>query len=268
MEAKAIELIQQTAILANAKALDTFTPVIALPAGTTVQSLEKFQAGRSRFRGSLSTESLTSFTDYVLARQEVAAEGFVDAEAMNCLVYFNLGDEDRPGHGDYTASLTLKKTSAFKALERAAGSTWSQKDLSDWLEDWLPNINAQDAEGVDIPLSKAIAAIRSITVESLRKGEHNVSDMSASRSTLEQVEARSDQGLPAELMFSCPPYEGLKSRSVRLRVGVLTSSDKPAIRLRWIGEEALREEIAEEFKDLLKTEVGGAANLTVGTFKL
>lgn len=47
---------------------------------------------------------------------------------------------------------------------------------------------------------------------------------------------------------------------------MLTGDDKPALKLRWVGEEQQREHIAQEFKDTLAAELGAAAVLTLGTF--
>lgn len=268
MEAKAIQLIQDTAVLANAKPLETFTPAIALPSGVNVQSLEALQQNRSRFRGLLSTSSLQDFAAYVVAHADGNTEGFVHAEDMSCLVMFNLGDKDAPGHGDFCAALALNKTAAFKALEQAAVSQHSQKDLSDFIEDWAPNLSAVAADGSEIDLRRAIGAIRSITVEQAKKSEHIVGDMSASRSAMDQIEAKSADGLPAELHFSVIPYEGLHARLIQLRVAVLTGGNAPVLRLRWIGEAQLREDLAQEFKDVVADNVGEAATLTIGTFKL
>jgi uncharacterized protein YfdQ (DUF2303 family) len=268
MEAKAIQLIQDTAVLANAKPLDTYTPAIALPRDVSVQSLEEFQQSRSRFRGILSTSSLKDFGAYVIAHASGETSGFVHAEDMSCLVMFNLGDQDTPGHGDFCAALALKKTAAFKALERAAVEAHSQKDLSDFIEDWAPNLTAVAADGSDIDLRRAAGAIRSITIEQARKSEHIVGDMSSSRSAMDQIEAKSADGLPAELRFTVIPYEGLQAQTIQLRVAVLTGGDKPVLRLRWIGEAQLREDLAQEFKQVVAEEIGEAATLTIGTFKL
>ncbi|WP_235593486.1 DUF2303 family protein [Pseudomonas syringae pv. tomato] len=77
-------------------------------------------------------------------------------------------------------------------------------------------------DGEDIDLRRAAGAIRSITIEQARKSEHVVGDMSASRSAMDQIEAKSAEGLPAELLFSVIPYEGLQAQTIQLRVAVLT----------------------------------------------
>lgn len=268
MEAKAIQLIQDTALLAHAKMLGTFTPVLALPSDTKLHNIEKYEELRSRFRGSMLTHSLKDFANYVITTKGPAAVGFVDGDTMACTVYFNLGDTESPGHGDYSTTLTLKKTAAFLALEQAAQRQHAQKDLSDWIEDWAPNLKALDADDQEIDLRKAAGAIRSISIEQARKSEHVVGDMSASRSAMDQIEAKSSEGLPAEFLFTVAPYEGLIARTIRLRVAVLTGGDKPTLRLRWIGEAQLREDLAQEFKQVVQKEVGGSAILTIGTFNL
>jgi uncharacterized protein YfdQ (DUF2303 family) len=261
MEAKAIQLIQDTAVIANAKPLETHTPTIVLPSDAKISSLEKFGPTRCRFRGVLSTSSLRDFAAYVLTHADGQTSGFVDGEAMTCIVIFNLGDQDNPGHGDFTSALHLKKTAAFIALERAAASKHTQKELSDFIEDWAPNLSARTADGTEIELRRAAGAIRSITIEQARKSEHTVGDM-------DQIEAKSAEGLPAELLFSVIPYEGLQAQTIQLRVAVLTGGDQPVLRLRWIGEAQLREDLAQEFKDVVAEQVGEATDLTIGTFQL
>ncbi|MCH5550608.1 YfdQ family protein [Pseudomonas syringae pv. syringae] len=268
MEAKAIQLIQDSAVLANAKALDTFTHSIALPAAVNVVSLEKFQQARSRFRRILETSSLKDFSEYVLNQADGNTSGFVNSDDMTCNVFFNLGNQDNPGHGYFRAKLALKKTAAFIALERAARSKHTQKELSDFIEDWAPNLKALTPDGAEIDLRRAAGAIRSITIEQARISEHVVSDMSASRSAMDQIEAKSAEGLPAELLFSVIPYEALEAQTIQLRVAVLTGGDQPVLRLRWIGEAHLREDLAQEFKQVIAQEVCGVTDLTIGSFTL
>ena len=87
-----------------------------------------------------------------------------------------------------------------------------------------------------------------------------------SRSAMDQIEATSKETLPASLMFSAVPYEGLSVRNITLRVSVITSGAQPMLKLRWIGEEVQREEIAQEFKSVLDAQIGTATQLTLGIF--
>lgn len=59
---EAIQLITDTALLAAGKTLSTYSPTAVLPEGVKVVDLEKYQVGRSRFRGVLSTNSLIDFS--------------------------------------------------------------------------------------------------------------------------------------------------------------------------------------------------------------
>ena len=65
---EAIQLITDTALAAAGKSLSTYSPTAVLPEGTKVIDLEKYQVGRSRFRGVLSTNSLADFSTYVKER--------------------------------------------------------------------------------------------------------------------------------------------------------------------------------------------------------
>jgi len=59
------------------------------------------------------------------------------------------------------------------------------------------------------------------------------------------------------------PYEGLGERRIRLRYSILTGGDIPVLVLRIVQLEAVMEQIAVEFRDLL---VGQFKETTVETF--
>ena len=83
---------------------------------------------------------------------------------------------------------------------------------------------------------------------------------------MDQIEATSKETLPAALVFSVVPYEGLSVRNITLRVSVITSGAQPMLKLRWVGEEVQREEIAQEFKAVLQEKIGTSAALSLGAF--
>ncbi len=72
--------------------------------------------------------------------------------------------------------------------------------------------------------------------------------------------------MPAWLDFKVIPFEGLGEQVIRFRVSVITSGSQPVLKLRWLGEEAQREAIAQEFKEVLEAKVGADAALSLGTF--
>lgn len=260
-----LQLIIDQAVAANGIAA-THTPVAVLPEGVTVKSLEQFQLNRSRFRGALKTSSLRDFADYTIGREGPAAKGFVDPDAMRCVVFFNLGDETTPGHADDTAALTLKPTAAFTALQQIAGKKLDQQELAEWIEDWLVNLKATQEGGKAMDLALAIHSVRNITIKAKADTNHSVHNFGASRTAMEEIEAASADARLDSLHFRFVPYEGLGERVFTLKLSILTSGDKPTLKLRWVGQEQQVEEIAQEFKSVLAQEVGGAASLTLGTF--
>lgn len=263
---EALQLVNDNALAAAGKTLETDTPTVLVPESVQIISLEKYQDGRSRFRGTYSTDSLADFGGYVVDRGHALAQGFVDQKAMACKVFFNLGDEDKPGHADDTAVLKLLPTAAYQAVSAIGGKGLSQKDLSDWIEDWSLNLKVFDQAGEEVKLAKAIAGVRNITVKGTTESDHSVGETRSSRSAMEQIEASSKETIPANLVFSTVPYEGLASRDFTFRLSIITSGSQPVLKLRWIGEEVQREEIAQEFKGVLQSLVEDKAVLRIGSF--
>lgn len=263
---EAIQLITHTALEATGKKLETLVPTVVLPESAKIVDLERFQAGRSRFRGTYSTHSLADFSAYVVERAALGARGFIDQDAMSCVLLFNLGTADVPGHADDRAVLKLKPTAGYTAAQQIGGRGISQKDLSDWIEDWHQYLTPVDEAGNAIPVAKAIAAVRTITIKASSESETTVGETSASRSAMDQIEARSKETLPVSLQFSTIPFEGLTEQVITLRLSVITSGAVPVLKLRWVGEEVQREDIAQEFKSVLQEKIGDAARLSLGAF--
>ncbi len=185
---------------------------------------------------------------------------------MSCIVLFNIGTADDPGHADDRAALRLKASAAFAAVQSVCGQSLAQKAMSDWIEDWNQHLTATDESGASMSIAKAIAAVRTITAKASSESDHAVGETRASRSTMDQIEASSKETLPAWLDFKVIPFEGLDEKVIRLRVSVITGGAQPVLKLRWIGEEAQREVIAQEFKAVLGAKVGTAAKLSLGNF--
>ena len=72
--------------------------------------------------------------------------------------------------------------------------------------------------------------------------------------------------VPVSLQFSTIPFEGLTEQVITLRLSVITSGSQPVLKLRWVGEEVQREDIAQEFKAVLQVKIGEAAVLSLGAF--
>ena len=265
---EALELIQEQTIAAVGRDVPALGPVVIVPQNFNVVDLERYQEGRNRFRGTFSTHSLADFSTYVVERAAPAARGFIDQDAMSCVVLFNLGTPEEPGHADDRAVLRLKASAAYAAVQGVCGQNLAQKTMSDWIEDWNQYLSATDESGAVMSIAKAIAAVRTITVKASSESDHAVSETRASRSTMDAIEASSKETLPAWLDFKVIPFEGLGEQVIRLRMSVITSGSQPVLKLRWLGEEAQREAIAQEFKHVLEEKVGSSSKLALGNFDI
>ena len=243
-------------------------PAVAVPNGLDIVSLEEYQGGRYRFRGSLKTTSITDFVKYSIGYS--STEGvrcFINAEDMSAKTIFNLGTIDNPGHADNSAMISLKQTSPFSALLYTHNRRQTQKELAEWLEDWKDYLSAFDSDGNELSIKQAVGAVRRITIESSRSSDHEDSDFSANRSLMESVEAKSKDVMPAIFQFKCTPYDDLQERTFKLRYSILTSNDMPTLVLRIVQLENEEEQIAIEFRDLLSSKFEGTQIETfIGNF--
>ena len=262
MDASAIKEIAALAVDATRARILPQESVGDIPAaliGDKIVSLESLQSGRSRFRGTYATNVLSEFVAYVVSHP--GGTGFIDADNCTARVLHNLGTKEYPGQGDWISILRLKPTAAYAAMISACKTQLDQKKVVEFIEDWALNL---DTEG---GIAAALAAIRNVTIAQKKDVTHVDKDFGASRSALEEIEARASGGLPSYFTFLTRPYAGFAARDFKLRLSVLTG-DKPAFVLRIVSAEQIEESIATEFKTILLREIDQAATLAVGTFIL
>jgi len=259
------ELSKAQAISAAAEALnkESNIGVVALPSEFTVHDLEKFMPERRRMRGTMTTSSIKDFSIFTKKNSEAGAAVFIDPENMKATAVLNLGTPDLPGHSDNVSVLDPKKTAAYSILRLiTSGKPLNQTDVAEFLEDWIDSIKCLH-EDADVPVNKAISAVRSITIEAMRKLESNEKQLSASRSAFESVTATSIETLPTMIYFTCQPYADLQEREFVMRLGILTGSDKPTITLRIIKIEKHEEEMATELSSLIEESIGDSETLVM-----
>jgi len=228
--------------------------------GEKIISLEGLESGRARFRGTYSTNVLSEFVAYVVAHP--GGTGFIDADNCTARVLHNLGTKDEPGHGDWASMLRLKPTAGYAAVLAVCKAQMDQKKLIEFVEDWSPNLDAHGG------IAAALAAIRNVTIAQKKDVTHTDKDFGASRSALEEIEAKASGGMPSHFTFHTEPYAGFAAREFKLRLSVLTSGPAPAFVLRTVAAEQIEESIATEFKTILLREIDKAATLSIGTFAL
>lgn len=261
LNAEAIkELSKAQAITAANTALQgTIDPdgIAALPNDYQVHDLEKMLQNRRRARGTMETYIIQAFADYTKAHSEEGASVFIDQDNMTAVSVLNLGTPAEPGHADNRAKLIAKRTAAYNALRAIAnGQGYKQVTIAEFFEDWPGFLKFFNDSG-EIAPPKAIAAVRKITVEALRKLETEEKQLSASRSAFESVSATSAEPIPTTIYFECEPYSGLAARTFVLRLAILTGNDKPAIALRVVKQEQHDEEMARELANLVGAAIVG-----------
>jgi uncharacterized protein YfdQ (DUF2303 family) len=262
----AIEALQLSEAITAANNNVGASFVTALPDGFRLHDLEKHQTNRRRAIGVMKTNALPDFATYVEAHAEIGATVFVNAQAMSATAVLNLGVPEEPGQADNLAVLEARRTAAFSALQHIAnGQPRSQQEIAEFLEDWPSMVSCFNDEGTISP-AKAIAAVRKVTIEAMRKMENTEKQHAASRSAFESVQATSTEPLPTLVYFETVPYHGLASRLFVLRLGVRTSGDKPTITLRVQNLEQHEEEMANELAELVSATVKTTAVL-LGTYQ-
>jgi uncharacterized protein YfdQ (DUF2303 family) len=269
MNAEAIQKIADQALAAAGHDLpkvQSIGHVVALPDGMSIHNIEQYLPQRANFRGTLSTHLPAEFAAYV---KQHGGTVFIDGEDMRAAAIFDLGTTEQPGHCRHQAKLGLRKTSAYAALlelTSARSHALSQRDLSDWLEDWRDNLRVLSQFGEEMHIMQAVKAVRTVTIESVTKLNSTVHETGSSRSAFEEVEAKSEVGLPHGFEFKCVPYEGLPERTFAVRLNVLTSGSVPSFKPRAVQLETQQEAIAEDFKGMVSTAIGDAASVVVGCF--
>lgn len=268
---EAIEALAEGAAIQRAaeavySAIDEESGAVALPERFRIHDLESYATNRRRARGSMTTSAVSDFAKYVEKHAEEGASVFVDQDTMTATAVLNLGTPNIPGHADNRAVCKAKITAAFEALkEVSSGRGLTQTTVAEFFEDWAGCLTFFK-EGEIVTPPKAIAAIRKLTIESLRKLESEEKSLSASKSTFENIQATSAEPIPTIIYFNCEPYFGLAERNFVLRLSVLTSGEKPAIGLRIVKMEEHAQEMAQDFAHLVTCSVSSEVPVLLGSY--
>lgn len=256
MDASAIKEIQSAhAFAAINAALASGAPSVAMPSEFSVVSTEEFMPNRRRARGTMTTTHLGSFADYVAAFKQEGTKTFVSPRQMTATAVLNLGTTEAPGHADDCARFAPEQTAAYKALLAFVAGAQPQKKAAEFFEDWAYQVQFfEDTEL--IPPAQAVAAIRNITIEAVRKKETTVSNLSAQQSAFESIQASSKSSIPTLIYFKCQPYDVLEERVFVMRLSILTSEPQPTLRMRIVKHEEHIEQMADELADKVNAALG------------
>lgn len=226
-------------------------PLVAHPEQIKLSNIEHLLETKTRFRGCFETNSIVDFIKYVSDQELKDAKVFVNTISMTANALFDIGDAQTPLHCDHKGFFSPTPTALLKAINNIVDKTLTQRDLTDFIEDWFDEVTILVDEGdgnhSEVRAAQAIASIRSVTIEAKSSQTHSEGSFSASRSAMDEIEARSAvDRLPDHLAFSVIPYDGFNEQLVYLRISLMTGSEKPMFKLRWVGHESQIEKISDE----------------------
>ena len=242
--------------------------LVAVHENYKVADLEQFLNGRNRARGVLTTPSFEDFKSYVLQHSEpgrtnVACSAdqpyvapqtalvFVDHKNVAATAILNFTQDDfAQGHCDHKATLKLEPTVVWEKLNKIKDGKFNQKSFATLLEDWAGVFVALTPNNETISIGEALNAVRNMKISATSSSESQVTNLSESRSVLENVEASTTVGkLPAYFEIKDTAYVGLDEKTIKLRLLTNDSEGSPVFALQIVKEELLRNEIIQEFKN-------------------
>lgn len=240
---------------------------VALPKDFGTHDLEHLLPHRRRARGKMETAYIKPFAEYAQAHSEPGAAVFVNAASMTAEAVLDLGTKESPGHADHRAVLDLQATAAYTALLNINGRAQSQQALAEFFEDWgaVATLKFFSADSEVTP-GKAIAAVRRITIENLRKTDSEEQQLSANRTAFESVKASSQEPIPTTIYFETKPYPELQARTFVLRLSILTGGSAPQLVLRIVNLETHVEEMGQELTARVQDAISGAMPVLMGSY--
>ena len=270
MDKSAIEKIQGAGALAIAREqLDkpSLPGVYVAPENMTTRDLEKFMPTARHFKLGFNTRVISEFTRYAMEHASEDSGIFVNDENLSAVCSVDLGTKDKPLHQFHSARLQLKKTAVYSAILNITDTKLAQKTAAEFIEDWKHEVSAiltSDDQSMTVGL--ASSSMRNLTIEQAREVNSKVDDFGYSASAQERLEAKNKDKLPSFIKLTVAPYHGLGVREITLRMGIIPSGEAPFITFRIVGNEALQEELAFEFKEILEADLKDCdAPIYIGT---
>ncbi|SEG13497.1 DUF2303 family protein [Marinobacterium lutimaris] len=228
---------------------------VLVPEYMSIRDLEKYLPNRRRFRGTMETDNIAAFCEYV--KGQSSAEVFIEAEKMRAVAFFDMGNSASPGHCEHKAVIQLRSSAPYKAIKNVDGEAMSQKSLAEWIEDWRRYLNCFDDANEDLHTQKALASVRKMTIETARKLESDQQNMGHKLSAMEQIDVKSEGAQLGGVNFTCEPYTGFQLRTFSMPLSALTGSENIRLKLRIQELDAIQEEILEEFRNKISSALTG-----------
>ena len=238
--------------------------IVALPSDFELRDLERYLPAPRRATGVMRTGNLDHFARYVRERARDGAAVF--AEDLTAAAVLNLGTREAPGHADDKAIFDVEYSVAWNEWRDVDGSRMTQQETAEFFEDWESDLVFSRGD-VEIPAKQAIAAVRSVKVEQVKRGEHNVESLRASRSKLESIDVDPTEQLPTHVVMTLQPAEGFRFQSFTMRLAVSVRDDDVRLILRTIKSGEIKQSVEDEFIANVSDALGGDLPVIAGTFK-
>ena len=268
--------VTETAIIASSvnteKLKETDYPTAIISCDTQIVSLENYQKYKNCFKGDFTTNNIDNFVQYNKDQDaEDNKQCFINPELMRATTIFDLGDKEKPGQCKHKAFLRLEKSVDYESLLELHIRHHSQKELSEFIEDWSDNITCFSSNSGELKIMEnkvAIQLIRNVTIASNSNKTSEVGDYEGKQSTFESVEAKSKDGLdlPSRIEFKCKPYDDLSERFFMVRISMLTGENKPIFSFRVINLDSHSVEMAKEFQAILTSKLDDGMKTYIGDF--
>lgn len=259
MDKSAIEHIQNTfgidQAIEQVRYATPEKPIIALPQGINVVSLEKYMPCKIHYEKNFKTNCLASFIDYCTNQIDqdlpvLTVQPEPSVMAAQCV--FDIGTIGEPLHKLHTASLGLKPRYDYRVLMEAANTRMNQKTLAEFILDNTDNIDVFDSERNPINNSVAIELIRNMTIDSARAMKSKVGDYSDEMSVSEKIEAQNIPKLPALIVFRTIPFESFGEYRFDLRLSIDLGDERPVFSLRASNLESTQQKIGDDFEQMIR----------------
>lgn len=243
MDKTAIQEINSQCALNQANNILEAEKLIALPDKATMIDLSKYTPEKRWFSGRFNTSSVVAFCEYVNDLADDKTQLFISMEEMHARAIFNIVLSDgHPGRCDNNAILAMIPTPEMIAINKLCdGSLMTQRDLAEWMEEWVNIIMPFDTKHDMTEPKTAISAIRSMTVESSRKTDLDIGDMNQKQSTLDQIEAKGKSLTVAGFDVSINCYDDLPINNITVIFSVLTTGNAVKFKARMLRGEKLKE---------------------------
>lgn len=265
--------IQETTALNVANMVLSGNNLVAVPDDANIVDLQQYQNLKRNFEGHFKTPYFEQFFKFIkkhaVGKNTNNASCFIDHHSINARVIFDFGNVETPCQQLIEASLLLEKTVIFCELERRLNQNLTQRELTEFLEDFGSDIHATDGEGNVINIGIAINAIRTMTISATASKTQETEDFSESSSDYAKIEAKFKDKTPKFLIFTIASHTGLSKREFICRIGVKTGDDKIKLVLRCAKFAEVMEAVNAEFQQIIiDTDVIDPSNVYIGNWSV